>query len=141
MASNYAFHLVESKSSLMARIYGVFSLKLPNINKVYFIVMHSLDFCQDQKVVFRYDLKFSEVNRTHINTEQDLAFIQEYLVNKDSAYMELINQSVGSQSFLKFRNGTTMSKNNSQGSRSAQEERNMSTYSDNSEVPSQAIGN
>ena len=91
MAAKYAFHLVESKSSLMARIYGVFSLKLPQINKVYFIVMHSLDFCQDQKVVFRYDLKFSDVNRTHINTEQDLAFIQEYLVNKDSSYLELIN--------------------------------------------------
>ena len=51
--------------------------------------MQNLDVFPDEKIVFKYDLKFSEVNRKHLDNIQDVYFIQEYLVNQDRTMLEL----------------------------------------------------
>ncbi|CDW88370.1 g-protein-coupled receptor family protein [Stylonychia lemnae] len=91
----YAEYLEGNEKSLLARIYGLFSLKLPQISKVYFVIMQNLDFYSDSKVLFRYDLKFSDINRKRVETVQDLMFIKEYLVRKDSNFQDILtNQTV-----------------------------------------------
>ena len=93
IAEKYTEYLHDNPLSLLSKIYGLFSLKMPQINKVYFIVMHNFDIFSEQKVVFRYDLKFSEVNRKHVETANDLMFIHKYLISKDAKYTELLNHS------------------------------------------------
>jgi 1-phosphatidylinositol-4-phosphate 5-kinase len=75
MAEKYDKYLEENPKSLLCRIYGLFSLKLPDISKFFFIVMNNFDCFSQNKVVFRYDLKFSEVNRKHVEASKDLLFI------------------------------------------------------------------
>ena len=53
--------------------------------------MHNFDFFSEQKVVFRHDLKFSEVNRKHVETANVLIFIQKYLISKDAKFTDLLN--------------------------------------------------
>lgn len=43
--------------------------------------MRNLDYFPEENVIFRYDLKFSEVNRKHVDTMADLQVIHEYLMN------------------------------------------------------------
>ena len=43
ISQHYLEFLVENPKTLIAKIYGIFSLKLPNINKVNFIVMQNID--------------------------------------------------------------------------------------------------
>jgi 1-phosphatidylinositol-4-phosphate 5-kinase len=43
-AEKYVEFITENSNTLLARIYGLFSLKLPHINKVHFIIMQNFDF-------------------------------------------------------------------------------------------------
>jgi len=45
--------------------------------------MQNLEPFPSNSVIFRYDLKFSEVNRKHVDTETDLQVIQDFLISKD----------------------------------------------------------
>ena len=44
MSKNYLAYLDLCPKSLLSKIYGLFSLKLPEINKVYVIIMQNFDF-------------------------------------------------------------------------------------------------
>lgn len=67
--------------SILAKIYGLFCFRIEGLNKFYFIVMQNLDYFPEDSVIFRYDLKFSEVNRKHVNAATDLVIINDYLMN------------------------------------------------------------
>jgi Phosphatidylinositol-4-phosphate 5-Kinase len=77
--------------SLMARIYGLFCLRIEHTSKYYFIIMQNLDFFPERDVIFRYDLKFSEVNRKHVDALADLQVINDLLVSKDETVKEVLN--------------------------------------------------
>ena len=51
--------------------------------------MENIDFFPQSKVLFRYDLKFSEVNRLHIQNLEDVHLIQEYLTSIHPLSLEL----------------------------------------------------
>lgn len=69
------------------------------MEKFYFIIMQNIDYFPDESVLFRYDLKFSEVNRKHVQTEADLKFIQQYMVNLDGNYKDLLGSDKGDSFF------------------------------------------
>ena len=73
----------------MARIYGLISMKTQSQAKVYFIIMENLDYLPSSKVLFRYDLKFSEVNRLHISNFSDVQIVFEYLNQSNPLSQEL----------------------------------------------------
>lgn len=53
--------------------------------------MNNLDFFSKSNVIFRYDLKFSEVNRKHVDMAVDLQIINDFLLSKDDTYKELLH--------------------------------------------------
>lgn len=69
----------------------MFCLRIENLTKYYFIIMQNLDFFPSRSVIFRYDLKFSEVNRKHVDTMADLQIINDLLLIKDDNYREVLN--------------------------------------------------
>jgi len=66
LVKNYHGHLNSNPRSLLAKIYGCFSVKVNNKNKVYHILMENLDPLDDDFILFKYDMKFSTVNRKEI---------------------------------------------------------------------------
>eukprot|EP00347_Sterkiella_histriomuscorum_P011407 403372578 len=107
----YSEYILGNQRTTLAKIYGLFSLKLPGINKVYFIIMQNLDYYSDNTVIFRYDLKFSQVNRRQIESHSDIQFLHEYLLSKDQAFEEIL----GDPENLYFKNiGNKRSKQGSQ---------------------------
>eukprot|EP00347_Sterkiella_histriomuscorum_P004969 403358396 len=92
ISNDYKNHLQENQKSLMAKIYGLFSLKIENQSKVYFIIMQNLDIYPEHSVIFKYDLKFSEYNRQHLD-EQIADKYRHYLMKSDDAYNDLFKQN------------------------------------------------
>jgi hypothetical protein len=66
-------------------------MRIEETSKYYFIIMQNIDFFPSSSVIFRYDLKFSEVNRQHVDTMADLQVIYELLVNQDETVREVLN--------------------------------------------------
>lgn len=60
---NYHNHIKRFPNSLLAKIVGVYSIKIDDKTKVYHILMENLDPIHDTFIKFKYDLKFSSVNR------------------------------------------------------------------------------
>jgi len=88
----YTSHLMANPRSTFAKIYGLYSLRIPRVQKVYFIVMQNLEMFNPKHILFRYDLKFSEQNRRKIDTIHDVAFVQDYLLQKDVTVDELFGE-------------------------------------------------
>ncbi len=64
IAEEYSEYLSDNESTLLARIYGLFSVRLRRgEEKMYFMIMQNLDSFPKGSVIFKYDLKFSEFNR------------------------------------------------------------------------------
>ncbi|CDW91623.1 phosphatidylinositol 4-phosphate 5-kinase-like protein 1 [Stylonychia lemnae] len=91
LAKSYSDHIFKNEDTLLARILGMFSFKVQNQKKQYFILMQNLDYLPSNKVIFRYDLKFSEVNRQKIVSEQILNTVIDILINRHQNIKEIIN--------------------------------------------------
>jgi hypothetical protein len=76
LVKNYHAHLLANPRSLLAKIYGIFSIKVNNKNKVYHILMENLDPLDDEFILFKYDMKFSTVNRKEINSNSTIRAIK-----------------------------------------------------------------
>lgn len=76
LVKNYHSHLRDNNRSLLAKIYGCFSIKVNNKNKVYHILMENLDPLDDEFILFKYDMKFSTVNRKEINSNSTIRAIK-----------------------------------------------------------------
>lgn len=87
---------------IMARILGLFCMRIDQTSKHYFIIMQNLDFFPQQSVIFRYDLKFSEVNRQHVDAIADLQVINDLLMSKDETVREVLNFQKSPQSLNLF---------------------------------------
>ena len=55
--------------------------------------MQNLDIFPKDSVVFKYDLKFSEFNRRHLDYNE-LEFYKNRLIKLDERYSELIDYSI-----------------------------------------------
>lgn len=68
-------HLKKNPKTLMAKIVGVYSIKIGNKDKVYQILMESLDPIDESFIKFKYDLKFSSVNRREFKRKQEVKVV------------------------------------------------------------------
>ena len=59
----YHCHLKKVPTSVLAKIVGIYSIKIAEKTKVYHILMESVDPVNECFIRFKYDLKFSTVNR------------------------------------------------------------------------------
>ena len=75
LVKNYHSHLHDNPRSLLAKIYGCFSIRVNNKNKVYHILMENLDPLDDQFILFKYDMKFSTLNRKEISSNSTIRSI------------------------------------------------------------------
>lgn len=76
LVKNYHTHLSNNPRSLLAKIYGCFSIRVNNKNKVYHILMENLDPLDEEFILFKYDMKFSTVNRKEIVSNNTIRAIK-----------------------------------------------------------------
>jgi competence protein ComGF len=68
--SKYRENLDKNPKSILARIYGVFSFKIKEKKKVFHVLMENLDPFDDDFCLFKYDLKFSSINRMELKFDE-----------------------------------------------------------------------
>lgn len=78
----YHLHLRKNAKTLLAKIVGIYSIKIGNKDKVYQILMESLDPVDESFIKFKYDLKFSSVNRREFKRKQEVKVVQEELLKQ-----------------------------------------------------------
>ena len=71
----YHRHLSTNPHSLLAQIYGLYAVKLQRKKKVYHVLMRNLD-PMDEEVLFKYDMKFSTVNRQELRDKEEVDFVK-----------------------------------------------------------------
>ena len=76
LVKDYHHHLNINPRSLLAKIYGCFAIRVNNKNKVYHILMENLDPIDDDFILFKYDMKFSTVNRKEISSNAQIRSIK-----------------------------------------------------------------
>jgi len=86
----YHQHLKKNPKSLLAKIVGVYSIKIENKDKVYQVLMESIDPIDDQFIKFKYDLKFSSVNRREFKSKEEVIAVQRKLLEQSELYRELL---------------------------------------------------
>lgn len=82
LVKNYHNHLNLNPRSLLAKIYGCFWIRVNNKTKVYHILMENLDPIDDDFILFKYDMKFSTVNRKEIDSNGTIRAIKNTLVKQ-----------------------------------------------------------
>jgi hypothetical protein len=87
--SEYHNHLIKNPNSLLAKILGVFSIQIDQKDKVYHILMESLDPIDDLFIKFKYDLKFSTVNRREYKSRQEVNLVRDELLQGNPLLEEL----------------------------------------------------
>lgn len=55
LGSDYVHHIVHNEKSLIAKIYGVFSVSIEKREPVYYILLENLDPFPKENVIFKYD--------------------------------------------------------------------------------------
>ena len=76
----YHHHLKKNPKSLMAKIVGIYSIRIGNKDKVYQVLMESLDPVDEKFIKFKYDLKFSSVNRREFKRKEEVKVVQAELL-------------------------------------------------------------
>lgn len=76
----YHMHLKKNPKSILAKIVGIYSIRIGNKDKVYQILMESLDPIEETLIKFKYDLKFSTVNRREFKRKQEVKVVQAELL-------------------------------------------------------------
>lgn len=56
---DYTHHVSNNPNSLLARIYGVFTIKMEDLAPVNLVVMGNTKFCDDKNILNVFDLKGS----------------------------------------------------------------------------------
>jgi hypothetical protein len=90
IAQDLATYVSDNKTTVLAKIYGFFSLKKDRQDKVYFIIMHNLGVFPENSVAFKYDLKFSEYNRKNLELN-DIEMIKCFLLGKSDIFRDIID--------------------------------------------------
>lgn len=106
LVKNYHTHLKENPRSLLAKIYGCFSIRVNNKNKVYHILMENLDPLDDDFILFKYDMKFSTVNRKEINSNSTIRGIKNTFMKRMPWSKELFE---GQEEFMNAGNSGSRS--------------------------------
>jgi Phosphatidylinositol-4-phosphate 5-Kinase len=85
----YHQHLRKHPNSLLAKIVGVYSITIGQKEKVYHVLMESLDPLDDAFIRFKYDLKFSTVNRREYKSRHEVNLVRDELIESNPYLDEL----------------------------------------------------
>ena len=85
----YHNHLKDYPNSLLAKIVGIYGVKIGDKDKVYHVLMESLDPIDDLFIKFKYDLKFSTVNRREYKNRQEVKCVRDELLEQNPSLDEL----------------------------------------------------
>lgn len=85
----YHLHLKKHPNSLLAKIVGIYGIKIGDKDKVYHVLMESLDPIDESLIRFKYDLKFSTVNRREYKNRQEVKVVRDELLEGNPALEEL----------------------------------------------------
>lgn len=86
---DYHQHLKRHPNSLLAKILGIYSIKIADKTKVYQVLMESIDPISDAFIKFKYDLKFSTVNRREFKSRYEANLVKEELLELNPSLQEL----------------------------------------------------
>lgn len=76
----YHGHLKRYPNSLLAKIVGVYAVRIAEKDKVYHVLMESLDPVDESFIRFKYDLKFSTVNRREYKSRHEVRVVRDELL-------------------------------------------------------------
>lgn len=79
----YHQHLKKNPKSLLAKILGIYSIKIEGKDKVYQILMESVDPVDEAFIRFKYDLKFSSINRDEFKSTKEVEFVRQTMLGKE----------------------------------------------------------
>jgi hypothetical protein len=85
----YHEHLKKYPNSLLAKIVGVYAIRISDKDKVYHALMESLDPIDESFIRFKYDLKFSTVNRREYKSRQEVKVVLDELLETNPLLEEL----------------------------------------------------
>ena len=85
----YHVHLKRYPNSLLAKIVGVYAIRISEKDKVYHVLMESLDPVDESFIRFKYDLKFSTVNRREYKNRHEVKVVRDELLENNPALEEL----------------------------------------------------
>jgi Phosphatidylinositol-4-phosphate 5-Kinase len=71
---------------------GVYSIQIDQKDKVYHVLMESLDPIDEQFIKFKYDLKFSTVNRREYKSRDEVKLVRDELLDRNPFLEELFPQ-------------------------------------------------
>ena len=74
---------------MLAKILGIYSIKITDKQKVYNILMESLDPIEETFIKFKYDLKFSTVNRREYRNIEEVRVVRDELIEGNHNMQEL----------------------------------------------------
>ena len=63
LVSSYVRHIIENRRSLIAKIFGLYSISIEGKGHFYVILLENLDPFNKEDILFKYDRKFSKKNR------------------------------------------------------------------------------
>lgn len=85
----YHLHLKKHPNSLLAKIVGIYAIRIADKDKVYHVLMESLDPMDESFIRFKYDLKFSTVNRREYKSRQEVKVVRDELLEGNPNLEEL----------------------------------------------------
>eukprot|EP00347_Sterkiella_histriomuscorum_P011805 403371031 len=85
----YHSHLKKHPNSLLAKIVGIYAIRIGDKDKVYHVLMESLDPIDESFIRFKYDLKFSTVNRREYKSRQEVKVVRDELLENNPNLEEL----------------------------------------------------
>lgn len=85
----YHTHLKKHPNSVLAKIVGIYAIRIADKDKVYHVLMESLDPIDESFIRFKYDLKFSTVNRREYKSRHEVKVVREELLEGNPALEEL----------------------------------------------------
>jgi hypothetical protein len=85
----YHTHLKRHPNSLLAKIVGIYAIRIADKDKVYHVLMESLDPIDESFIRFKYDLKFSTVNRREYKNRQEVKVVRDELLEGNPFLEEL----------------------------------------------------
>ena len=85
----YHSHLKKHPNSLLAKIVGIYAIRIADKDKVYHVLMESLDPMDESFIRFKYDLKFSTVNRREYKNRHEVKVVREELLENNPLLEEL----------------------------------------------------
>lgn len=97
----YHQHLKKNPKSILSKILGIYAIKIEGKDKVYQILMESVDPVDESFIRFKYDLKFSSINRDEFKNSDECEFVRKELLKKDADLQELFPTTSANLSQLK----------------------------------------